>query len=781
LALRLRRNGAENPDKPRDAASESGNQPGVRRLTGMTSIMMKRLLFTAAIVSLTLLGGCAKGGGGPCAINCASITVTGTSNGVSPVGSIGLNLPISFSVAFVNTSSQPVNWNITGTSCTTATDSSNPCGYFTSTTTSSANFQGPSSVPSDTSVSIVATSQTDGSVTGTLQMNVLPDIADVNPVAPNVGVGLAQQYTAVALPDQAPQQFLWSCQANGVACQSFSPAPNQPSPGLATYNPTAGEECSGGGTGCVTISAVATVDPTGCTVDPKNSPCVPSQTTVVSSRVTGTYAFQFSGFDKNGKPVAVAGVFTADANGGSIAGFEDQNAWNGSKFVTTAYTISGGTYNPISAGNANSNNAGTLTLSLPGGVFPNRYQVVLDGAGDIQMIESDGQGSGSGIAEPSSNGKFNKGTATFAFGFTGVDSVSNRIGYAGLLQTDGVSSVTAGLIDVNDNGGSNNSICDVSAAPCSVSGTYGPDPTRANVWNLSLTASGTHLTFDFFVANGSENSNGNNPLYLYAISTDNNPAMLGTMTFQNPKITTYNNAALVGNSVSALTGANGNVALVLGSTDGSSDSKGNGNFTGTFDWNNAGTIVSVPPSAPCTQPTVCAFGNTYISKNGNLGRYTLQMLGNPNANPATTVAFVLYASGANRGYLLDTSSSAVFTGTMNAQTGPKANFGIFTSAQATGTYAAATNSNSAASLTPVTMNLLLSFPGGSLVFDVGGVENQGAQAVTGTYTLASGGNGTVALTSPTTSKYVIYGTTETSYFMMELDAGVTSPLYYLAQ
>ena len=82
------------------------------------------------------------------------------------------------------------------------------------------------------------------------------------------------------------------------------------------------------------------------------------------------------------------------------------------------------------------------------------------------------------------------------------------------------------------------------------------------------------MTFDFFVANGSENSNGNNPLYLYAISTDSNPAVVGTMTYQNPKITTYDNSALVGTSVSVLTGANDNVALILGSTDGEDGIRG---------------------------------------------------------------------------------------------------------------------------------------------------------------------------------------------------------------
>ena len=318
---------------------------------------MKKLLFTAALMSLVFLGSCAKGGSGPCAVNCPALIVTGTSNGVSPIGTVGLNLPISFSVAPNQyTGAQAVSWNITGTSCTTPTDPSNPCGYFTATTTSTASFQGPSSVPSDAIINIVATSQSDSSISGSLEMTIIPDVADVAPVSLIVGVGLTQQYTAVALPDQAPQNFTWSCTVNGSACANFSQDPNVS--GLARYTPTSAEECNG----CVTISAVPTVDPTGCSVDPKTFPCTPSTTSVVGERVTGSYAFQFSGYDENGKAFLVAGTFTVAA-GGSISGIEDKIAWNGSAYVNTQYAISSGSYTPISGSDSNSNNSGTLVLN----------------------------------------------------------------------------------------------------------------------------------------------------------------------------------------------------------------------------------------------------------------------------------------------------------------------------------------------------------------------------------------------------------------------------------
>ena len=122
------------------------------------------------------------------------------------------------------------------------------------------------------------------------------------------------------------------------------------------------------------------------------------QVSQVPSRVSGTYAFRFSGYDSNQKPTAVAGTFTA--SNGTITGVEDELTSIG---ASTGILISGGSYQPNTSDANNSNNAGTLTLTLPAGVYPNKYQVVLDGNGDIEMIESDDQGTGSGIAQNSSS------------------------------------------------------------------------------------------------------------------------------------------------------------------------------------------------------------------------------------------------------------------------------------------------------------------------------------------------------------------------------------------
>ncbi len=750
--------------------------------------MMKKLAFVTALLSLALLGGCAKGGSGPCAVNCPAIVVE-----PDVISKVGLNVSVPLTLTFKNTPMTPVNWAIQPSSCGSA------CGTLTNVTTSTATYVGPSSVPSNPDFTIVASSQT-GGLSGSLPLTIIPVTTNVGPVSANVGIGLTQQYGAAAEPGQAPQTFTWSCLANGFPCANFSQDPNVSS--LAYYRPTAGEECSS--SGCVTISASATIDPTGCSVDSKNFPCPPSLTTAVSSRVpAGIYAFQFSGYDKNGKAIVLAGTFTV-ASGGAISGFEDETAWNGSKFTTTARAFSGGSYTPINGGNPISNNSGTLDLNT--GAFPSTYGVVLSAAGDVQMIASDGAGdSGSGIAEPSATNKFNKGSsATFAFGFAGIDAGNNRVGYVGLLPTDGVSAVTGGLIDVNDNGSASNSVCAASSGPlatppCPVAGSYVADGTVSNLWHMTLT-SPIAMTFDFFVANGSENSNGNNPLNLYAISTDSNPPVVGTMTYQNPKITTYNNAAFSGVSVSALTGANGNVALILTTTlgddmssgvSGACQAMGSGNLEGNFDQNNpslgSNNIISVS-----SFPSVAQSPNpyTYVSTSGT-GRYLFCMLGNPGASPIVLpIPFVMYASGANRGFLLDQSSSAVMTGTMNAQ----AASAFFSNPAAVGTYSVATNTNSAAtcSLLPAcyaTMNLVVAAPTvvvpmqPVLASNVTGTENPTNVSVSYIFNMGVSGYGTIGPLAPATTppNYVIYGVTGTDFFMIDVDAGVSSPILYMAQ
>ena len=63
---------------------------------------------------------------------------------------------------------------------------------------------------------------------------------------------------------------------------------------------------------------------------------------------------------------------------------------------------------------------------------------------------------------------------------------------------------------------------------------------------------------------------------------------------------------------------------------------------------------------------------------------------------------MLYASGANRGFLLDQSSAAVMTGGMDPQDG-----NVVAPSQLPGTYAAATANTATSGVVPTAANLLL--------------------------------------------------------------------------
>jgi hypothetical protein len=685
-------------------------------------MMTKKLVLAVCLLCLALASGCAKGGNGIVITPSIDVTITSPANANS--GAIYPTQTFMVTATITNSSTTTVNWSVSGGgTLTPVTPATNP---------PTATYVAPATAL--VQPVITATLTSDSTITGTLGLNIVDITTQVSPSSPYVGTGLTQIFTAAAVPDDAPQTFQWTCLANGVPCATFTQDANIS--GLAYY--TANDNCSSNN--CIQISAITPLDTNGCSNNPKY--CIEVKATPVASRLNGTYAFRFSGYDSSSHAVAVAGTFTAVNGTIQTGGVEDELTSTG---PNTQIAISGGSYTPTSSDTNNSNNAGTLTLALPNGIYPNKFQAVLDAAGDVRMIESDAHGTGSGVAEPqtSKNG-FNSGDQTYAFGFTGVDSSGHRIGYAGLMPMNGSGTISGGAIDVNDNGSASNGVCS-STPPCALAGTYTVNA-NGTAGSITLT-SPIAMTFDFYVGIGTTGKAAN-PLTLYAISTDGNPAVDGVMVLQD-NTQTYNISAFDGVSVSALTGvtSNGtNVSLTLGTTDGAGD------FSGLFDQNNAGTILSAVqfPSGSGTSPY------TYSASSSNNGRYIFQMLGNPSASPVVApIPFILYASGANRGFLLDQSSAGVMTGTMNPE---GANGGAFTPSELPGTYAAATTRSGNASVTPIAANLLLTSTGNS-TYNVTGTLYPGESALPSgsTYTMSlTTGTGTIVLNSTPSDTFALY-------------------------
>ncbi|HKM47595.1 MAG TPA: hypothetical protein VJX69_08400 [Terriglobales bacterium] len=759
--------------------------------------MIKNCLFAVALASLALAVGCATGGNGIVPPP-PSVAVTITSPADVNAGAIYPTQTLTLTATVTNSTNTAVTWSLSPSGAGTLTPGTPP---------TTATYVAPATVPAAGSQpTITATLVSDTSVTGPLGLTIVDITTEVSPATLSVGKGLTQTFTAVAVPDDAPQTFTWYCTENGVQCASARFYQDANVSGLAYY--TAPVNC--GNSCAVQISAASTTDPTGCAANPNY--CTIAKPSLVTYRVVnGTYAFQFSGYDSSNNFIAVIGTFTA-VNGAITSGVEEVLTANGPS-AQNPISMTGGSYTPTSSDLNNSNNAGTLTLTSSG-VYPNqKYQVVLDGGGDIAMIESDGQGTGSGIAQkwPSANQpSLFTGEQTFAFGFTGVDFGVNRVGYVGLLPmntANGSGTIASnGQMDVNDNGNATN-IC--GAGPCSITGTYTADPNISGLYHMTLTpGAAAAMNFDFFISSGTTSKT--NPLTFYAISTDpvvTHPAVSGTMVLQDSS-PTYNNAAFKATSVSALTGtvtaANAtctappctNVSLLLGTPD------GNGNFSGQFDQNNAGTILSgvqFPGASQSPSPyTYAATGTPPV------GRYTFNLLGNPAANPVQApLPFVLYASGENRGFLLDQNSSSVMTGTMNPQgkIPCSAGFCALSTSELPGTYAAATTNSGSSTVSPIAANLLLDEQTpqtGPVTYNLSGTEYPPfvppLQPVVGTYTLDFKGNGTFAPIAPaTTPNYVIYvlgtlGCTGTnpacavqSFLMMDEDTTNPYPSIIFAQ
>jgi hypothetical protein len=642
----------------------------------------------------------------------------------------------------VNTTNKSVTWSVqqNGTDCT-----NNPsvCGSFSSTTANPTTYTAPSTPQS---VTFVATSQADPSKSGSLDISIIAIAVQVTPYASSVGVGLSQQYTAVVVPDDAPQGVSWSLSA----CSNGPCGPNPDANGVYT--------ATGANPGATaTIQASANSPLSGIGTAPAN---------IVLSRLTPStsFAFRFSGFDSNTHLARVsAGIFNVDSTGKKITGGTWDEVTSGGP---QPCTFSSGSFTP------NSNNQGTLSLVglCNGGARTPVYNVVFDAGGDIQMIETDSSATGSGIIEPVT-GKFNSLGAlngTFVFGATGVDlGTRARTGYVGALPMNGagnIGSSVAGLMDTNDGGSADSA--------SNVTGTY--SLLSNGIYSMTITSSLGSFNFRLYGVSGQLNVN--NPTTLYAISTDANPGVIGTVVYQDSKLS-FNNTDLNNTSIISLTGADNNGSNVS-LTRISPDKKGN--FSGGFDQNDAGTIQSVNN-----------LSNTYNATGG--GRLTINLLGNSSGTPKG-IPFVLYLNAANSGFLLDQSSGSVLTGTMTPQL-PKGN--SYSPSVVPGTYALATIGSATSSVDPIAGNGLLTWVNtgsctsqcaSATIYDS---NNPSGVAVSGTYTIASTGAGglgaggsSIVLTTPNKQNFVIYvldafdytnPTKGTNHFLMfEEDSGVNN-------
>ena len=647
---------------------------------------MKKLELLLILFGLSLLVSCATGGtgggGGP-----LSVSLTPNS---SPV-LVGVTFTQQFTANVSGASNQSVTWSVSGSGCSGAS-----CGAVDA----NGLYAAPAAPPNPATVTVKAISVADPSKSGSVTVKIVHISVTVLPTATTVALTGTQQFT----PQVSPQTSVtWSVTGTGCSGSACGTVDNN---GLYTAPSSLPSPAA------VKVIATSSVDPVG--MGSANVALVAS----FDSRLKGTYAFRFSGFDGSGA-VYSAGNFQADGSGNITNGIQDVNRTSGVQ--TLSFT---GSYS------VGSDNRGTMTLTTVSGTAT--YKLAIAANGEIEFIEFDNSGTrGAGI--------INKATTPFSVAqisgpyvmlLFGSDSAGNRIGFAGLFQSN-AGTLTGGTADLNDNGAASGS--------SAISGAFTVAPSGRGTMQFVAPGAGT-FNFSFYLVDKDK---------LYFVSSDaaaGSDRLGGLVVSQDTGIS-FSTATFKGNAVLSLSSVEhstlSNVSAVgILNTDGAGV-LASGSMC---DENNAGVIISQQ-----------ALSGTYTM--GSNGRGTISLSGSVPA-----ASFAMYAVTQNKAFLLDISSPAGLTGFLEPQVGanlgPSTIQGVFV----TGTIATANNTTGVWTMNGV--NGLVGIQDESTP-----LGNIAAEAVAGSYAVAPNGRGTISLTSPTMTNRVFYVVNNSEFKAVGVDSG----------
>jgi len=360
---------------------------------------------------------------------------------------------------------------------------------------------------------------------------------------------------------------------------------------------------------------------------------------VVNSAATalfqGNYAFLFSGYF-NGYFTG-AGSFVADGAGNITGGIVDTNGLTGP-------TINGGFTGTYSIG---SNSMGTMNWVFTGpGGGSSTYEVVISSdGGNAQFIQYDSRGvQGAGVIKKQDTSSFSAAQikGNYAFGLVGIDGpTAGRMAVAGEFLSDGVSQLSSGLADDNDNG--------TLLSSAGLSGSYSVASSGRGTAVLNISGLGT-LNASFYVISANE---------FFLMETDtvgaSHPLLSGDV-LQQSGAGSFTDASLNGSSIleaDALASSNPPTpSVTLGLA-----------------------VVSIPGTLNL---------NSDVNSGGTLSNSTEQLTYSvaPDGRVSTTgsAPAVFYLVNANQAFALF-SDSAVTFGSLEPQTA-----GPFTNASLSGTY-----------------------------------------------------------------------------------------------
>jgi|HubBroStandDraft_6_1064221.scaffolds.fasta_scaffold58614_2 hypothetical protein len=164
---------------------------------------------------------------------------------------------------------------------------------------------------------------------------------------------------------------------------------------------------------------------------------------ITQSALAGSFSFGLSGADSTGNPLGTVGTFTLDASGNVTSGSQDFND-NGNSSNLQALPLLASTVTVAATpGTAQLTTSATGFGTLNFDVWP------ID-ASHLKFIETDGTVNLAGDAFSSTGQSFPAGTLVFTM--SGLDSLGVPLAEGGLLTSDGTSTISGGLQDVNEEG-----------------------------------------------------------------------------------------------------------------------------------------------------------------------------------------------------------------------------------------------------------------------------------------------------------------------------------------
>ncbi len=266
----------------------------------------------------------------------------------------------------------------------------------------------------------------------------------------------------------------------------------------------------------------------------------------------GDFSFSLSGFGSSGFTGSVAGRFTMDGLGGISAGIEDVN--DGGLIDTNISFI--GTYN------VGQNGRGTATMTDPYATLQFSFYVI--SVNRIQIVSLNYLPAMLGQAERQQNTSFTNTSLSgdYVLGLGGI-SISGSIASAGRFTANGSGGITSGILDENDAGQVSENIA------------------FTGIYNISSNGRGTATLTSAF---------GTSNFAFYMVSSERAFFIqVDSFAVTNGVISTQQGAQF---TTSSILGSFGFIiSSGMAAISGQLDADGVGNFSGTGDTNDAGTLL----------------------------------------------------------------------------------------------------------------------------------------------------------------------------------------------